>query len=174
MILQTRPITTGMSFLPPGEGFWTFDPTHFPRPLSKWMQETYSMEYGSNHSRRTGCLIKTINFRFVHQFAFSQPGFNPPSDELERAAKAYWEKKLYEGETRLRCMSFYIIHLRCAQKLHFCLCFNMNGPYDTILTALFKLILMPILRTISLFQMTTVSLRTSFVQIVKFCSRNSA
>jgi len=122
MILQTRPITTGMSFLPPGEGFWTFDPTHFPRPLSKWMQETYSMEYGSNHSRRTGCLIKTINFRFVHQFAFSQPGFNPPSDELERAAKAYWEKKLYEGKTCVRCMSCYVTHI-CAQKyVHVCLC----------------------------------------------------
>jgi len=59
MILQTRPITTigsnggGMSFIPPGEGFWTFDPTHFPRPLSKWMQENYGFEYGSNHARRT-------------------------------------------------------------------------------------------------------------------------
>lgn len=143
MILQTRPITTGMSFLPPGEGFWTFDPTHFPRPLSKWMQETYSMEYGSNHSRRTGCLIKTINFRFVHQFAFSQPGFNPPSDELERAAKAYWEKKLYEGKTCVRMYVMLCYTYMCSKICTYILfVFNMNDTYDTILTALFKLILM--------------------------------
>jgi len=66
MILQTRPITTigsngsGMSFIPPGEGFWTFDPTHFPRPLSKWMQENYGFEYGRNHARRTVSYIEHI------------------------------------------------------------------------------------------------------------------
>lgn len=47
-----------MSFIPPGEGFWTFDPTHFPRPLSKWMQENYGFEYGSNHARRTVSYIE--------------------------------------------------------------------------------------------------------------------
>jgi hypothetical protein len=104
-ILQTRPITTigsegNLSFLPPGEGFWTFDPTHFPRPLSPWMQEKYTFEYGTNNSRRTGCLIKSIKFRFIHKFAYTQPDFFPPSEALERAAQAYWEKKLYEDDYR--------------------------------------------------------------------------
>ncbi|KAL3914264.1 MAG: hypothetical protein SGARI_000216 [Bacillariaceae sp.] len=105
-ILQSRPITTvgnssTLSFLPPGEGFYTFDPTHFPRPLSPWMQQ-YSFEYATHNSRRIGCLIKTINFRCIHGFAFTQPELFPPTDfeKLERAASAYWEKKLYEDDYR--------------------------------------------------------------------------
>lgn len=104
-VLQSRAITTldsvaSLSFLPPGEGFWTFDPTHFPRPMSAWMRNCYGLEYGSYHGRRLGCLIKDISFRFVHGFAYSQPVFNPPSLQLERAAQAYWEKKLYEDDYR--------------------------------------------------------------------------
>lgn len=104
--MQARPITTtnnssSLSFLPPGEGFWTFDPTHFPRPLSPWMQN-YSFAYGTYHSRRIGCLIKTINFRCIHGFVFSQPELFPPTDfeKLNRAGEAYWEKKLYEDDYR--------------------------------------------------------------------------
>ena len=58
-----------MSFIPPGEGFWTFDPTHFPRPLSKWMQENYGFEYGSNHARRT------VRTRYYAVFVFNQVPF---------------------------------------------------------------------------------------------------
>lgn len=50
----------------------TFDPTHFPRPVSPWMQEVYSFDYGIEHSHRIGCLVKTIKLRFVHGFAFTQ------------------------------------------------------------------------------------------------------
>eukprot|EP00539_Tryblionella_compressa_P017561 CAMPEP_0178847054 /NCGR_PEP_ID=MMETSP0746-20121128/18441_1 /TAXON_ID=913974 /ORGANISM="Nitzschia punctata, Strain CCMP561" /LENGTH=543 /DNA_ID=CAMNT_0020511641 /DNA_START=20 /DNA_END=1651 /DNA_ORIENTATION=+ len=105
-LLQSRPITTqnssSLSFLPPGEGFWTFDPTHFPRPLSPWMQK-YSFEGITNNSRRLGCLIQTINMRCINGFAFTQPGFFPPTEieKLERAASAYWEKKLYEDDYRV-------------------------------------------------------------------------
>lgn len=104
-VLQSRPITTlestgSLSFLPPGEGFWTFDPTHFPRPVTPWFRDTYALDYAGKNSRRTGCMIKTINIRFVHNFAFSQPAFNPPSEALERAAEAYWGKRLYEDDYR--------------------------------------------------------------------------
>jgi hypothetical protein len=104
-ILQSRPITTlestgALSFLPPGEGFWTFDPTHFPRPASPWLRDNYGFQYAAHNSRRTGCMIKDIKFRFVHQFCYTQPDFSPPSEALERAATAYWEKKLYEDDYR--------------------------------------------------------------------------
>lgn len=104
-ILQSRPITTlgemgSLSFLPPGEGFWTFDPTHFPRPMTPWLQATYSFKHATYHARRIGCMIQCINIRFVHQFAFTQPDIQPPSEALERAAKAYWTKKLYEDDYR--------------------------------------------------------------------------
>jgi phosphohistidine swiveling domain-containing protein len=104
-VLQARPITTlestgSLSFLPPGEGFWTFDPTHFPRPFTPWMQECYSFKYASNNARRTGNLMKGINMRFVHGFAYTQPIFGPPTPELERAGEAYWSKKLYEDDYR--------------------------------------------------------------------------
>jgi hypothetical protein len=104
-ILQARPITTltstgSLSFLPPGEGFWTFDPTHFPRPVTPWFRDMYSMSYGSNNSHRAGCLIKDIKLRCIHNFAYSQPNFYFPSEAMERAAKAYWEKKLYEDDYR--------------------------------------------------------------------------
>lgn len=105
-ILQARPITTkvsssSLSFLPPGDGFWKYDPTHFPRPLSPWMQN-YSFHYATHHSRRMGCLIKTINIRFVHGYALTQPELFPNSDfsKLGRAANDYWEKKLYEDDYR--------------------------------------------------------------------------
>lgn len=104
-ILQSRPITTlgemgSLSFLPPGEGFWTFDPTHFPRPMTPWLQATYSFKKGTYHARRIGCMIHDIKMRFVHQFAFTQPDIQPPSEALERAAEAYWTKKLYEDDYR--------------------------------------------------------------------------
>jgi rifampicin phosphotransferase len=104
-ILQARPITTmgdpsSLSFIPPGEGFYTFDPTHFPRPLSPWMRESYSFDYCTPLSRKTGALIETINFRYVHGYAYTQPRGAPPSPALERAAEAYWSKKLYEDDYR--------------------------------------------------------------------------
>jgi rifampicin phosphotransferase len=104
-LLQARPITTlddhgSLSFLPPGDGFWTFDPVHFPRPISRWMGDNYSLDYGSHHSRRTGCLVKSIALRMVHSFVYNQPVFLPPSEELERAAQAYWSKRLYEDDYR--------------------------------------------------------------------------
>jgi rifampicin phosphotransferase len=104
-ILQSRPITTinkheSLSFLPPGDGYWTFDPTHFPRPASPWMQASYSFDYCTERSRKMGCLMKKKNLRYVHGFAFSQVELFAPSDALERAANAFWEKKLYEDEYR--------------------------------------------------------------------------
>ena len=104
-LLQSRPITTiddhgSLSFLPPGEGFWSYDPTHFPRPVTPHFCNKYSFSYAEYLSRRMGCLIKDINFRFVHSFVFNQPAFYPPSDALERAAEAYWSKKLYEEDYR--------------------------------------------------------------------------
>ena len=104
-LLQARPITTinshgALSFLPPGDGFWTFDPTHFPRPVTPWFQQVYSFEYAEYYGRRTGCLVKNIKLRFVHNFSFSQPDFFAPSDALERAAQAYWNKKIYEDDYR--------------------------------------------------------------------------
>lgn len=111
-ILQSRPITTkdsssSLSFLPPGEGFWTFDPTHMPRPVSPWMQN-YSFEYATHNSRRIGCLIKTIKIKFIHGYTFTQPELFPPTDfdKLERAASAYWGKKLYEDDYREFCDFF--------------------------------------------------------------------
>ena len=101
-ILQSRPITTGtqVGFIPPGEGFWEFDPTHFPRPASPWMQACYGFDYSTYHGRRMGCMVTSIKFRVVHGFMFSQPVVVPPSEALERAAEAYWSKKLYEDDYR--------------------------------------------------------------------------
>jgi rifampicin phosphotransferase len=104
-LLQSRPITTinkheSLAFLPPGDGFWTFDPTHFPRPLSPWMQASYGFEYFTDRSRKAGCLIKNIKIRFVHGFAFTQPELFAPCEALERAAQAFWKKRLYEDEYR--------------------------------------------------------------------------
>ena len=107
-VLQSRPITTTdqegvLSFLPPGEGFWTFDPTHFPRPFSPHFQDVYgsgAFEYAEPLSRACGSLFKGLSVRFVHGFGFQQPQFAPPSDALERAAQAYWNKSLYEDHYR--------------------------------------------------------------------------
>lgn len=104
-LLQARPITTiddhgSLSFLPPGEGFWTFDPTHFPRPVTPHLANTYDLSYSGYCARRMGCLIKDIKFRFVHSFVFTQPEFYEPSDAFERAAEAYWTKRLYEDDYR--------------------------------------------------------------------------
>ena len=72
---------------------------HFPRPLSPWMKH-YSFDHITHNSRRVGSLIKSIKMRTIHGFAFTQSQMFPPSDieKLERAAKSYWEKKLYEED----------------------------------------------------------------------------
>ena len=39
---ETRnPLTTGVRFDPPGPGTWEQDPVHFPRPLTRYFQETH-------------------------------------------------------------------------------------------------------------------------------------
>jgi phosphohistidine swiveling domain-containing protein len=107
-LLQARPITTEgtLSFLPPGEGYWSFDPTHNPRPVTPWFQQKYTLDKCTANARRMGSLFVTMKLRYVHQFAFSQPQFSPPSPALERAADAYWSKKLYEDDYREFCDFF--------------------------------------------------------------------
>lgn len=62
--------------------------------------DSYSVEYAEPLSRACGCLFKGVQMRFIHNFCFQQPQFVPPSDALERAAQAYWNKKLYEDHYR--------------------------------------------------------------------------
>jgi rifampicin phosphotransferase len=91
---------SSLSFIPPGEGFYSFDPTHYPRPFSPWMRESFRFDYCTPLSRKAGSLIESIDVRCVHGYAYMQPRGAPPSPALERAAEAYWSKKLYEDDYR--------------------------------------------------------------------------
>lgn len=44
--------------------------------------------------------MQGASFRFVHGFAYSQPILADSTDALERAAGAYWSKRLYEDDYR--------------------------------------------------------------------------
>ena len=56
---------------PPGPGSWEQDPVHFPRPITRYFQETHppSFKKGTNDfARFYGMLIDGIQIAYVNGF----------------------------------------------------------------------------------------------------------
>jgi hypothetical protein len=97
-----------LDFSPPGPGFWEQDPVHFPRPLTRYFQETHPPAFrkGTNEfSRFYGMLIDGIQIAYVGGFAYNQVMPAPEAEipeRLERAGNVFgaklWREQLREWD----------------------------------------------------------------------------
>lgn len=97
--------STELRFEPPGPGFWSQDPVHFPRPLTRYFQETHpaAFKQGTNDfARFYGMLIDGLQIAYINGFAYNQIGPAPESEIPARfqRAEATFEQKLWREQLR--------------------------------------------------------------------------
>ncbi|HSU56722.1 MAG TPA: PEP-utilizing enzyme [Candidatus Dormibacteraeota bacterium] len=96
---MTRTSTAaGLSFDPPGPGTWEQDPVHFPRPLTRYWQETHppAFKKGTNDfARFYGLLIDGLQSAYVNGFAYNQVVPAPEAEipnRFDRAEQVFTQK----------------------------------------------------------------------------------
>jgi pyruvate,water dikinase len=97
-----------LSFDPPGPGPWSQDPVHFPRPLTRYFQETHPAPFkkGTNDfARFYGLLIDGLQSAHVDGFNYHQVVPAPDSEVPERfkraeqvVAQKLWREQLREWD----------------------------------------------------------------------------
>ncbi|HEX5480164.1 MAG TPA: PEP-utilizing enzyme [Dehalococcoidia bacterium] len=103
MVTSERPAE--LRFDPPGPGPWNRDPVHFPRPVTRYFQETHpdAMRQGSSDfARFYGMLIDGLRSAYVNGFAYNQVAPAPDADvpaRMQRAAEVF-ERKLWREQLR--------------------------------------------------------------------------
>jgi pyruvate,water dikinase len=97
--------TVELRFDPPGPGFWSQDPVHFPRPLTRYWAEMHPAPFVrgfSEFTQRYGMLLDTMRYAYIDGFAYGQQ--TPVSDEEapRRIARAeeVWEQKPWREQLR--------------------------------------------------------------------------
>jgi len=96
--MSTRDASTELSFDPPGPGPWEQDPVHFPRPLTRYFQETHPAPFkkGTNDfARFYGLLIDGLQIAYVNGFAYNQVLPAPEAEipqRFQRAGQVFAEK----------------------------------------------------------------------------------
>ena len=100
--------TNHLLFEPPGPGPWKQDAVHFPRPMTRYFQQTHPAPYlqGTREfSQYYGLLIDGLRMAFVNGFAYYQVLPVPEAERharLERAGqvfeKALWREQLREWD----------------------------------------------------------------------------
>jgi pyruvate,water dikinase len=96
---------TELQFEAPGPGPWEQDPVHFPRPLTRYFQETHAPAFkqGTNDfAKYYGLLIDGLQYGYVNGFGYSQVVPAPESAIPERFARAaeVFAKKLWREQLR--------------------------------------------------------------------------
>ena len=87
-----------LRFEPPGPGSWKQDPVHFPRPLTRYFQETHpaSFKKGTNDfARFYGLLIDGLQSGYVNGFGYNQVMPAPEAEipqRLQRAEQVFTQK----------------------------------------------------------------------------------
>ena len=79
--------STELRFEPPGPGSWEQDPVHFPRPMTRYFQETHppSFKTGTNDfARFYGLLIDGLQIGYVNGFGYNQVLPAPDAEIPER------------------------------------------------------------------------------------------
>src|SRR5262245_5513962 len=95
---MTTPDISSLRFDPPGPGPWTQDPVHFPRPTTRYFQETHppAFKRGTNDfARYYGLLIDGLQVGYVNGFAYNQvmpAPENEVSERFQRAEQVYAQK----------------------------------------------------------------------------------
>src|SRR5262245_26307886 len=97
--------STELRFEPPGPGPWKQDPVHFPRPLTRYFQETHpaSFRQGTNDfARFYGMLIDGLQVGYVNGFAYNQvvPAPEPELPERYQRAEQVFPGKLWREQLR--------------------------------------------------------------------------
>ncbi len=106
---MTAPDTsTELVFEPPGPGPWAQDPVHFPRPMTRYFQETHppAFETGTNDfARFYGMLIDGLRIGYVNGFGYNQVLPAPDAEipaRFQRAEEAYarrlWREQLRDWD----------------------------------------------------------------------------
>jgi pyruvate,water dikinase len=89
---------TKLSFDPPGPGSWEQDPVHFPRPTTRYFQETHPPAFwrGTNDfARFYGLLIDGLRITYVNGFGYNQLLPAPEAEipqRFQRAAQVFTQK----------------------------------------------------------------------------------
>jgi len=97
--------TTELQIEPPGPGFWEQDPVHFPRPMTRYFQETHPAAFnrGTNDfARFYGMLIDGLRIAYVQGFAYNQV-MPAPEEEIPRRilrAEQVYVEKLWREQLR--------------------------------------------------------------------------
>lgn len=97
--------STELHFEPPGPGTWEQDPVHFPRPMTRYFQETHppSFRKGTNDfARFYGLLIDGLQIGYVNGFGYNQVLPAPEAEIPERFRRAHevFPKKLWREQLR--------------------------------------------------------------------------
>ncbi len=107
--MTTSRTTAELRFEPPGPGSWQQDPVHFPRPMTRYFQETHPAAFRKGTgdlARFYGMLIDGLQIGYVNGFGYNQvlpsrspdgarslrsPCRFPTSPTNEAACPAGWE-----------------------------------------------------------------------------------
>jgi phosphohistidine swiveling domain-containing protein len=97
--------STGLHFAPPGPGSWAQDPVHFPRPMTRYWQETHppAFKKGTNDfARFYGLLIDGLQTDYVNGFAYRKVVPAPEAEIPERFKRAeqVYAQKLWREQLR--------------------------------------------------------------------------
>ena len=97
--------TTGFDFDPPGPGSWAQDPVHFPRPMTRYFQETHppAFKKGTNDfARFYGMLIDGLQMSYVNGFGYNQvlPAPEAEFPQRFRRAEQVFAQKLWREQLR--------------------------------------------------------------------------
>ena len=94
-----------LRFEPPGPGHWEQDPVHFPRPMTRYWQETHPPAFKkgtSDFSRFYGYLIEGVQIAYVNGFGYNQVMPPPEAEIPERIKRAeqVFPRKLWREQLR--------------------------------------------------------------------------
>ena len=94
-----------LPFDPPGPGSWEQDPVHFPRPMTRYFQETHppAFKQGTqDFARFYGLLIDGLQMGYVNGFAYRQVLPAPDAEIPERFQRAeqVFARKVWREQLR--------------------------------------------------------------------------
>ena len=103
---MTAPDTpTALRFDPPGPGTWEQDPVHFPRPLTRYFQETHPPAFKrgtGDFAGFYGMLLDGLQIAYVNGFAYNQllPAPEAEVPERHQRAEQVFAQKLWREQLR--------------------------------------------------------------------------
>ena len=103
--MTTSDTSTELRFEPPGPGSWEQDAVHFPRPMTRYFQETHppSFKKGTNDfARFYGMLIDGLQISYVNGFGYNQvlPAPDAELPERHQRAEQVFAQKLWREQLR--------------------------------------------------------------------------